>query len=402
MASLIVLREKVMEKTAETRALRALALALFAMGCASLSVIGALQAMSVAMQLSPGKVAVLVTVFGAAFAVGTPVLQVVFGHVPRKRLLLRGLLLMSAGALGCALAPGYPLLVLARLATAAGAAAVSPVASSIGAALVAPARRGHALTVVFAGMTMASVAGVPLASWIAAAAGWRPMFGAVAVLGMGAAFAVSRLVPDAGAAARVTWGGLAALLRAPEVARALGVMLLAMTALFCTYTMITPILGSRFHAGPAAITLALGVYGMAGLLGNQAARAAARAWPAGRSVLTALAVLGLAFLALRLIPPLRPLVLLTMVGWAVAVDLFMPAQQRRMVELRPQLQGMVLALNSSVLFVGMAAGSAGGAWLARHAGLEAVPLASAALAGAAALLLACDLLRRPAAVGSAG
>jgi DHA1 family inner membrane transport protein len=377
-----------MENAIDTRALRALALAMFAMGTASLSVVGALQAMATALHLAPGDVALLVTVFGVTFAAGTPVLQVVLAHVPRRRLLLGGLLLMALGLLGCALAPGFGTLLLARFLTAAGAAAVSPVASGIGAALVAPARRGHALAVVFVGMTMASVAGVPLASWVAASAGWRAMFGATALLAIVAAAAVRTRVPPAAPGPRIGWRDFFVLVTAPDVVRALGVMVLAMTALFCTYTMITPILATRFHAGPAAIALALGIYGLAGLLGNHAARAAARAWSAERSLRTALAAMAGAFLLLRVVPPVAALALPVMVCWAVALDLFLPAQQRRMVELRPALQGLVLALNSSALFVGMAAGSFTGGWLASHAGLDAVPLASSVLAAAGAVLLA--------------
>ena len=371
--------------------LRALALALFAMGTASLSVVGALQAMSISMHLAPAAVAMLVTVFGVTFALGAPLLQVMLSHIARKRLLLGGLLVMAAGAALCALAPNYPTLLLARFLTAAGAAAVSPVASSIGAALVPAERRGHALAVVFSGMTMASVAGMPLASWLAANLGWRVMFGVTAVLGLAAAIAVWRFVGKTPAGAPVCWIDFGRLLVARDVLAAQAVMVLAMTALFCTYTLITPILASRFHASAGAISVALGVYGVAGLLGNRAARHAAARWSAERSILTALAVLGLAFLGVRLLPASLPgalwLVMALMAAWAVAIDLFLPAQQRRMVEMRSQAPSLVLAINSSTLFVGMAAGSFVGGKLAVLAGLDAVTLASCLLALSAALLL---------------
>jgi predicted MFS family arabinose efflux permease len=245
--------------------------------------------------------------------------------------------------------------------------------------------------VVFSGMTMASVAGVPLASWLAATLGWRAMFGVTAVLGLLAAGATWRLVRATPAGAQVRWADFGRLLAAPDVLAAQAVMVLAMTALFCTYTLITPILGSRFHASAASISIALGIYGVAGLLGNRAARHAAARWSAERSILTALAVLCIAFLGVRLLPPgMRGaigLVMLLMAFWAVAIDLFLPAQQRRMIELRPQASGLVLALNSSTLFVGMALGSFAGGLLSRTGGLDIVPLASCALAGAAALAL---------------
>jgi DHA1 family inner membrane transport protein len=111
--------------------------------------------------LSRAHVALLVPAFAVTFAIGAPVLQVLFGHGRRRTLLLIGLLLMAAGLLGCAAAPAYPLLIAARVLTGFGAALVSPMVSALGVALVPTERQGHALAVVFLGMTMASVVAFP-------------------------------------------------------------------------------------------------------------------------------------------------------------------------------------------------------------------------------------------------
>jgi DHA1 family inner membrane transport protein len=89
------------------------------------------------------------------------------------------------------------LLIAARVLTGFGAALVSPMVSALGVALVPTERQGHALAVVFLGMTMASVVGVPMASWCAATLGWRAMFGAIALLAVLAAILVAVLIDDA-------------------------------------------------------------------------------------------------------------------------------------------------------------------------------------------------------------
>lgn len=366
--------------------LRVLSLALFVTGTASLCVVGALQTISVTLGATRADTALLVSVFAATFALGAPLIQVAFGHLPRRRLLLGGLLLMALGLFASALAPAYPGLLAARMLTALGAAAVSPVASALASTLVAPERQGHALAVVFGGMTAATVLGVPLASWVAAQAGWRPMFAAIGLCGLGSAAALALLVEDGARGAAVRLADLGAVLRSADTAAGLMVMVLVMAAMFTTYTMITPLLRES-GAGPAAVSLALMAYGLAGLAGNHAAQRLALAWSSQRSLLGAIGLLLLAFAVLALAPPAYALILSVMMAWAMAMDVFLPAQQRRMVEMRPGMRGQVLALNSSALFAGMALGSLLSGRIAALAGLRLLAPASIALVLAAAVLL---------------
>jgi predicted MFS family arabinose efflux permease len=368
-------------------ALGILSLCFFAMGTASLSVVGALQAMSSSLGISRSAAALLVPAFAVTFAVAAPAIQIVAGHWVRRRLLLCGLLVLAAGALGCAAAPGYPALIVARIVTGLGAAAVSPMVSSLGAALVPPQRQGHALAVVFSGITLASVLGVPLASWCAAMLGWRLMFAAIAGLAVLAALLVVALVKDQSRAQPIRPAQLWRLLTNATTAGGLGITALGMAALFTTYTMITPILRDHFAAGAGAVSFVLLLYGVAGILGNWLARYVALKWTSERSIAVALLLLTGGFAVLRLAPPWLPLAILALIPCAVAVDIFAPAQQRRMVELAPDMRGLVLALNSSALFGGMAGGACLAGRIVPIGGLMALPVVSIALAAACLLLL---------------
>ncbi len=157
----------------KTLGLWSLSMAYFVMGTSSIAVVGLVNNMAADLQVSKPDVAVLITVFALTFALAAPLLQVAAGSLPRRSLLLGGLVVMASGCLLSALAPSYGGVVAARVLMALGAAAVGPVASGLGAGLVPPERQGHALAVVFGGMTLASVLGLPLTAWLGAQLGWR-------------------------------------------------------------------------------------------------------------------------------------------------------------------------------------------------------------------------------------
>lgn len=368
--------ETIMTDRSTSLILRLLSFSFFATGTASLSVVGALQEIATSLAMPRSAVAMLVAVFAVTFAISAPLIQVFAGHLPRRSLLLAGLATVALGAAGCALAPNYTVLVLARIVTGLGMAAVTPVGSSLGSTMVPPERQGQALAIVFTGMTVASVVGVPLSAWVAHALGWRAMFGLISLLSVISGVLLALLLHDRSAGQKVQLHDLLTVLRRRDLASALAVMVLGLGGLFSSYTMITPILHDKFGAGPQMVSIALLIYGLAGIAGNQVARKLAMLWSAERSLTMSLIMMAVAFVVLALTPGWLVVALATLVLWALAVDIFLPAQQRRMVELAPQWRGLVLALNSSCLFIGMALGSSTAGKVAPLWGLDALPLVS--------------------------
>ena len=369
--------------------LNLLSLSYFAMGTAALAVVGTLPGIAATMGLGEGAVAFLVSVFAVTFAIGAPALQILVGHWPRKRLVVIGLVLLAAGSFVTALAPSYPVLVAARILAALGAAAIGPVASALGSSLVPAERQGHALAVVFSGMTIATVLGVPLSAWAGHAIGWRATFGLIGIAVMVFALLVAAFVRNTGPGQPVRLSHLVDVLIHPATGAGIAVMALEMAGVFASYTMITPMLGQRFGAGPVAISLVLLIYGTAGVLGNVLVRRIAKALTADRAVRGALGGLTAMFAGLALIPAKLPLAVLLLIFWAMASDIFMPSQQRRMVELAPEVRGLVLALNSSAIYIGMAVGAFAAGSFLPLTGLQGLPLVSVAL-----LVLALAALAR--------
>ncbi|MFS8049627.1 MFS transporter [Rhizobium sp. BR 314] len=368
--------------------LRVLSLAYFTMGTGTLAIVGTLPEIGSSFSLERGAVAMLVSVLAVTFAISAPGLQMIVGHWPRRTLILAGLALMAAGAFGTAFAPNYPVLFAARVCAGLGAAAIGPVASALGASLVGKERQGHALAVVFSGMTIASVVGVPLSAWGGAVLGWRPTFALIGVATLIVAGLITFFIDSREGGERVRPRDLATIAGRPATAAGIAVMVLEMSGVFVTYTMITLILHDHFGAGPEAVSIALMIFGLAGIGGNYVARWVSQRWSANRAVTVALMALLLVFATLFLGPTSYPAALALLIVWATASDLFMPSQQRRMVELAPAARGLVLALNSSAIYVGMAAGSLTAGTLYPLFGLSSLPLASIAFLALAFAALA--------------
>lgn len=364
-------------------ALASLTFSYFVMGTSTVAMVGTLGFIADGMSVSHEAVARLLAVFAITFAVAAPGIQVFLGHVRRRTLILCGLGVAAFGSVLSAAAPNYQVLFGARILTALGSAAIGPVASALGAGLVAREHQGRALAAVLLGMTMASVLSAPLANWFAGQAGWRLMFDAIAALNTLAALAVLTQVRDRSAGERMSCSALLNVLRQPELAAAIGVALLQMAGVFVSYTLVVPVLRDHFGLADHLVPAALMTFGVAGIGGNFVARYLSYRWSADRSVVMALLGMGLVFAVLYAAPRMTAAAFGVMALWAIANDLFVPAQQRRLVELAPEMRGLVLALNASALYVGMSAGSFAGGRLASRAGLALLPVGSMLFIGGA-------------------
>ncbi|CAM2156850.1 MFS transporter [Pararobbsia alpina] len=380
----------------ERRPLQALASANFALGSMSYGVVGALPALAHDWAVTPGHVALLVAAFSITFAVGAPVLQMLFGHMRRRTLLLAGLAGMAIGSIGCALAPNFAWLLVFRVLAGIGAGAVSPLASAIGAGLVPGERQGRALAIVFVGVTLSSVISAPVSAWVAHVLGWRAVFALLATLAIASAGWIVSVVDDATYGIRMEPKGLIQLLTRPATASGLSVVLLQTGAFFATYTLILPLLHACFGASLTQGAAALFVFGVTGIVGNLIAQRASQHWSADRLLLVSIGAMASMFVVLGALSIVgghgavfQYSAVALLIVWALAQDLFYPSQMRRAVSLEPPYRGMVLALNSSGIFAGVALGSSLGGHVADHFGVAWLALVSAALsfAGLGMLIL---------------
>ncbi|MYM67914.1 MFS transporter [Pseudoduganella sp. FT55W] len=370
--------------------LRSLSLAYFVQATGALSVVGSLAAIAGEWGLSETQAALLVTVFGVTFAVAAPLLQVAFGHLPRRRQVLIGLSLFSSAALLFALAPNYPALLSARVAMGLGAALIGPALGALAAGLVEPPQQGSAIAMVLLGLSLAGLLGMPLAAWVAHAWGARALFLLIGAMGIGTALLLRGVLPRQDGAPAVSLATLGRALADPLLLPGYLVVFFIASAVYATYAFIAPFIRDVFHGGAHTVSAGLTVLGVAGVLDNLFVVRAARQHSANTMLLAGIGLLALDLLLLMLAPPSLAVLFAALLLWAFATDIVWPSQQRRIVALSVELRGVALALTASFVFAGIAFGSALAGPLYVHFGFHANLLASLGL-----LLLATACLLLP-------
>ncbi|MEL6966639.1 MAG: MFS transporter [Pseudomonadota bacterium] len=342
----------------ELRALSTLAGAYFVLGVGSLSVVGLVVPMARELAVSPGTIAFLVTVFALTYALAAPLAQVFFGQRDRSVLLVCGLLGMAAGLLVCAVSTSYFEVSVGRTLMAFGAAFVGPMTSASAAAIVPAHRRGSALAIAFAGLTLSTVAGVPLSNWLGDSVGWRWVLVGIAVVTLVQAGLARAFVPSTSAPNAVNLKSIADILSDKLLAPTLAVTFFQIAGQFCTYSLIGLYLAEVFNVPVATVALALFIYGFGGIFGNIiAARMTDRL---GYDRMIWISLIGL-FIVMSLIPLLPKTTLVAVVAmfvWSTMGLMLFAPQQTRLVTLDAPRSNLLLALNSSAVYLGMAGGAA--------------------------------------------
>lgn len=344
------------------RSLWVLALGNFAIGTSALMVAGVLGLLAADLHVSLGAAGATVTAYSLTYALSAVLLGSVTGQIARKPLLLLALTIFVLGNLGAALAPSFPLLLAARIVSAVGASLFTPVASGVAAALVPPDARARALALVFVGVPVATVLGVPLGTWIGGALGWRAAFWLVVGLSVLAAAGVALLVrPVALVRPTAHWVHL---VRRPALAQALLVMLLLYVGQFAVYPYLAPLLRTVTGLSSGGLILMLLWFGLTGLLGNALGGRLADLWNGPYTLRIGLLLLAVGLLVLPLLAPSVWGVGLALALWGVGGLMTNPPQQSRVVELSAEAPSVGLALNASALYLGQAIGAPIGGLLA--------------------------------------
>ncbi|KAF0855981.1 MFS transporter [Pantoea dispersa] len=355
--------------SSQRRALRALSIAYFVQATGALSVAGSLPAISAAWQLTDAQSARLLSVFGLTFALAAPLVQVLFGHLRRRRLVLTGIALFSLGAFAFVLSPGYNALLASRILMGAGAGFIGPVLVALGSELVHEQLRGRAIGMVLLGVSMASLAGIPLAAWVASLWGAKALFVLVGLLSLLSGLNILLTVPDDSAGTRIRLREMAGVLADGKYLTAFLVVFFITSGVYSFYAFIAPLIRDTYTGGTHAVSAALAVLGVAGVLGNLWVTRAATRFTAEKLLLSGMTLLIVDTALIAVLPKALVVLLAALVVWAFATDLLWPSQQRRIVELASvRHRGIALALTSAFMFGGIGFGSAVASWIYPLAG----------------------------------
>lgn len=336
-------------------------------GCSVLAPAGMLPELARGLDISIHAAGLLITFGAVTLCIGSPLTAWLTSRIERRTLLTTTLAVLALGNLASALAPGYTSLLVIRLVMLAVGALYTPQAAGTAAMIVPTERRGSTIAYIFLGWSLAAAVGLPLITFIASRYGWQAAYGGIGALGCLSVLLLLLRLPAGLKGVPVdlkTWREVG---RDKTILLLLAITMLQMSGQFVVFTFMGPLLGKLTGAGPDAIGMVFALYGVCGFLGVVIAARIVDSWgPYRTSLLFAC------------------LLLTGIAGWAIGAGAlaFMAAgvavwglgfastnsmQQVRLVAAAPPLASATVALNTSVLYIGQAVGSAiGGLLFARE------------------------------------
>jgi MFS transporter, DHA1 family, inner membrane transport protein len=359
-------------------------------GCAVVGPAGMLKELSEGLGVSISTAGLLITFGAIVLCVGSPVMAWLTSRIERRRLLAATMAVLALTNIASAFAPDYGSLLAIRMLMLAVGVIYTPQAAGTGALIVPEQKRGSTIAYIFLGWSLAAAIGLPLITFIASRYGWRTAYGGIGVLGFVSFLLLMWRLPGGLFASPVdlkTWTTVA---RNRMIVLLLLITTLQMSGQFVIFTFMGPLLAKLTAAGPDAIALVFSLYGAFGFVGVAIATQIVDTWgPYRTSVLfTGLLFVGVTGWALS--AGIYPLMACSVVIWGLGFASTNSMQQVRLVAAAPPLASASVSLNTSVLYIGQAIGSATGGALYAHdllheAGFAA--MAFVALAFATVVLL---------------
>jgi MFS transporter, DHA1 family, inner membrane transport protein len=368
----------------------------FVIGLGAFVVIGLMSPIAKTFDTTPEHAGLAMTYYAIAYAFGAPIITAFTGHLPRRLVLAGGLTLFGLGSTASALAPTLAVFQASRVAVALGAGLFTPGTAAVAVTLSKPENRARALSVVFAGLTLAQVLGVPLGSWAGYTFGISATFWVVTVLAFGAATLVFVATPAALPFQATSLSVLAETLLTPRLVLPVLYSTTMMTAVYVVYTYLGPLVESRYGFGRNGVAAYFLLFGIAAVFGNFIGGYSSDRFGAFRTLLV-LCTAQMILLPIVVIAPVGAIVLgIFIVLWSLLGWSYMTPQQSRIVAISPDRAPVLLSLNASAILLGVAIGSAIGSQALAHGGWSLVALASAgiAMAGIAHLWFSDRLSRR--------
>ncbi|WP_010220838.1 MFS transporter [Pseudomonas syringae group genomosp. 3] len=363
-----------------------LALSAFAIGTTEFVIMGLLPDVAADLGVSIPGAGWLVTGYALGVAVGAPFMAMPTAKLPRKAALVTLMGIFIIGNLLCALASDYNVLMFARVVTALCHGAFFGIGSVVAAGLVPANRRASAVALMFTGLTLANVLGVPLGTALGQYAGWRSTFWAVTVIGVIALIGLIRYLPTNRNEEKLDMRAELAALKGAGIWLSLTMTALFSASMFTLFTYIAPLLGEVTGVSPQGVTWTLLLIGLGLTAGNMIGGKMAdrRVSTTLIAVFVSMAVIStaLSWTSAALIPTE-----ITLFLWAVAAFAAVPALQINVVTFGKAAPNLVSTLNIGAFNVGNALGAwVGGSVIAHGLGLTSVPLAAAVLAVLALLI----------------
>jgi len=373
-------------------ALLALTISAFAIGTTEFVIVGLIPTIAEQIGVTVPSAGLLVTIYALGVAIGAPVLTALTSRIPRKLLLVGLMVLFTLGNLLAWQSPSYESLVIARLLTGLAHGVFFSIGSTIATSLVAKEKAASAIAIMFGGLTVALVTGVPLGTFIGQQFGWRETFLAVSLIGAVATVASIILVPN-----NIKNQGSAGVREQMKVLTHPRLLLIyAITALgyggvFTTFTFLAPMMQELAGFSAPTVSWILLAYGVAVAVGNIWGGKLAARHGAVRALSFIFAALAVLLLVFQFTASHSIAALLTVIAMGVFAFGNVPGLQvyvvQKAAQYTPNAVDVASGLNIAAFNIGIALGSVIGGQTVASLGLAQTPWIGALIVVVALLLV---------------
>lgn len=360
--------------------LLALAMSAFAIGTTEFVIMGLLPEVAGDLHVSIPVAGWLISGYALGVAIGAPIMALLTARLPRKLSLILLMVIFIVGNLLCALALSYNFLMLARVITALCHGAFFGIGAVVAASLVPAGRKASAVALMFTGLTLANVLGVPIGTWFGQLYGWRTTFWGVAVIGVIAFLALVVSLPSQKDEEATDLKSEIKALAHGKLWLSLSMTVFFSAAMFALFSYVAPMLLQVTGITPEGVSWTLFLIGAGLTVGNILGGRLAD-WRVSFSLILSFSLIAVFSLLFSWTSHAAWLAEITLFLWAMAAFATVPALQINVVLHGKEAPNLVSTLNIAAFNVGNALGAwVGGTVIDRGFGLTAVPVAAAALA----------------------
>jgi DHA1 family inner membrane transport protein len=335
-------------------------------GCSVLAPAGMLIELSSDLGVTVHTAGLLITFGAVMLCVGSPLTAWLTSWIERRNLLTATLAVLALGNFASAFAPDYASLLIIRLIMLAVGALYTPQAAGTAALIVSPEKRGGTIAYVFLGWSLAAAVGLPLITFITSRYGWRAAYGGIGMIGFVSLLLLAWRLPAGLRGARVdlkTWTDVG---RNRAIIVLLLITTLLMSGQFAVFTFMGPLLAKLTGVGPDAVGLVFAIYGLCGFIGIAIVSRIVDSCGAYKTSVMCISLVLTGITGWALSAGLYPLMACSVAIWGLGFAATNSMQQVRLVSAAPELASASVSLNTSVLYVGQAIGSAIGGLLYAH------------------------------------
>lgn len=340
--------------------LLALAVGAFAIGTTEFSPMGFLPEIAHDLNVSIAQSGLLISAYAVGVMIGAPLMTLWFSRYSKRKALILLMAIFTLGNLLAAFSSSYFSLLGSRLITSLNHGAFFGIGSVVAASVVPKDKQASAVAMMFMGLTIANIGGVPLATYVGQHIGWRVSFLAISILGIMTMLALWKALPQSSAAAKPNVKAELKVLTRLPVVLALLTTVMSAGAMFALYTYIAPSLTTFTHASPETITLMLVLIGIGFSIGNHlGGKFADRSLE--KTLISFLIILMVMMLLFPLLAKTTLGASIALIIWGAAAFAVVPPLQMRVMSVAHEAPGLASSVNIGAFNLGNAVGAAAGA-----------------------------------------